>query len=80
MTNRQLFRVRGMDCASESAQIRRELEKVPGVDALGFDHARGRMVVTGTVAREEIAAAVARTGLRAEPWTDGEESRRVLTV
>ncbi|MHC4731557.1 MAG: heavy metal translocating P-type ATPase, partial [Planctomycetota bacterium] len=80
MTTRQLFRVRGMDCASESAQLRHELEKLPGVDSLGFDPERGRMVVTGAVAREEIAAAVARTGMRAEPWTDGEESRRVLTV
>ena len=80
MTTRQIFRVRGMDCASESAQLRRELEKLPGVDSLGFDPARGRMVVTGAVAREEVAAAVARTGMRAESWTDGEESRRVLTV
>jgi Cd2+/Zn2+-exporting ATPase len=80
VTNRQLFRVRGLDCAAESAQLRRELEDIPGIDALAFDPARGRMVVTGTVAREEIAAAVARTGMRAEPWTDAEESRRVLTV
>jgi len=77
---RRLYRIRGMDCAHESAQIRRELEGLPGIETLAFDHARGRMVVTGPARPEEIAAAVARTGMRAEPWTDQRESRRLLVA
>jgi Cd2+/Zn2+-exporting ATPase len=69
-----------MDCAHESAQIRRVLEKLPGVEALAFDHARRRLVVAGEVRRAEIEAAVARTGMRAEPWSDESESRRLLAL
>jgi len=77
---RQIYRVRGMDCASESGPIRRELEGVAGVESVSFDHARSRMVVEGEVARAEVEAAVARTGLKAEPWTDERESRRLLGI
>ena len=69
-----------MDCASESVLIRRELEGAEGVESLAFDHARGRMVVVGPIGRDAVEAAVARTGLEAEAWTDKRESRTLLSA
>jgi Cd2+/Zn2+-exporting ATPase len=79
---RQAFLVRGMDCAHETALLRRELEGADGVDDLGFDVTRGKMTVVGPIASAEVVAAVARAGLRAEPWTGdrGREDKSVLTL
>jgi Cd2+/Zn2+-exporting ATPase len=65
-----------MDCAGESGPIRREVERLDGVAAIAFDHARQRMVVEGDAPRDAVEAAVARTGLSAEPWTDREDDGR----
>ncbi len=67
------FRVHGMDCADEVAILRREIgPAVGGADRLTFDILRGKMIVApaANVTSAAIAAAVAKTGMRAEPWQD----------
>jgi Cd2+/Zn2+-exporting ATPase len=69
------FRVYGLDCAEEVAALKREVgPAVGGADKLGFDILNGRMTVAANSAAsaEAVLAAVARTGMRAEPWQDGE--------
>ena len=71
------FRIRGMDCAEECAALRREVGPVVGGDdKLSFDVLRGRMSVVGpsTAAADAVIKAVNRTGMRAEPWSDGDEA------
>ncbi|MFQ5845445.1 MAG: hypothetical protein ACE5JG_10720, partial [Planctomycetota bacterium] len=78
-TARRLYRVLGMDCAEETGALRREIEPLNGVERVGFDLLRGRMSVvadTGRVRDADVAAAAARAGLRAEPWTEGEAVQR----
>jgi Cd2+/Zn2+-exporting ATPase len=74
MTDDLEFRIHGMDCADEVAVLRRELNALIGpADRLAFDILRGKMTVRGDsppVTREEVAAAVVRTGMRAEAWQD----------
>lgn len=74
MTERLEFRVHGMDCADEVAVLRREIgPAVGGADGLSFDILRGKMTVATdgrAVGPDEIAAAVPKTGMRAELWTD----------
>jgi Cd2+/Zn2+-exporting ATPase len=68
------FRIHGMDCAEEVAVLRRAIEPVVGsAERLAFDVLRGKMTVRPgmpSVETEAITAAVARTGMRAEPWQD----------
>jgi Cd2+/Zn2+-exporting ATPase len=72
------FRVHGLDCAEEVAALRREVAPlVGGEDRLAFDLLRGRMTVLagpGEVPPATVVEAVARTGMRAEPWRS-EEAR-----
>ncbi len=74
MTGDLEFRIHGMDCADEVAVLRRELAPlVESGDQLAFDILRGKMTVragSATATGEQVAAAVARTGMRAEPWLD----------
>lgn len=68
-----VFKIHGMDCAEEVAVLKRELGPlVDGEEKLGFDILNGRMTVAAdaTVSADEVGAAVARTGMRAEPWAD----------
>lgn len=65
------FRVHGMDCAEEIAVLRREVGPlVGGDDQLGFDLLQGKMIVAGDADVRAVATAVARTGMRAEEWSD----------
>jgi len=68
------FRIHGMDCADEVAILRRELTPlVACADRLAFDIMRGKMIVrhgSPPTTPEQVAVAVARTGMRAEPWQD----------
>ncbi|MBX9578812.1 MAG: cadmium-translocating P-type ATPase [Gemmataceae bacterium] len=67
------YRVRGLDCAEEVAVLKRELGPLVGGEAnLSFDVLNARMVVAAGVPTSpaEVQAAVARTGMRAEPWAD----------
>jgi Cd2+/Zn2+-exporting ATPase len=70
-----------MDCAQETALLRREVGNVEGVQELAFDLTRSRMAVTGQVQRDAIETAVSRTGMRAEPWSaDQKEDRTLLAL
>ncbi|MEO6213403.1 MAG: heavy metal translocating P-type ATPase [Vicinamibacterales bacterium] len=74
MSDRLEFRVHGMDCADEVAILRREVgPAVGGADHLSFDILRGKMLVNAEragVSADVIAAAVAKTGMRAERWQE----------
>ena len=81
-----------MDCADEVAVLRRQLGPiVGGEDNLAFDVLKGRMSVPVAAGATPamVVEAVAKTGMRAEPWietADGSSPRRrgttrtVLTV
>lgn len=65
------FRIHGMDCAEEVAVLKREVGPVVGGDAnLAFDILNAKMsVAAGSPATaDSVTDAVARTGMRAEPW------------
>lgn len=69
----QAFRVRGLDCAEEVAVLKRELGPLVGGEAnLSFDVLSAKMTVApnAPASAEQIRDAVARTGMRAEPWRD----------
>lgn len=74
MAERLEFRIHGMDCADEVAILRREVgPAVGGADLLSFDILRGKMIVAAQQkgpASQQVAEAVARTGMRAEPWQE----------
>lgn len=63
-----------MDCAEEIAVLERELGPlVGGVERLSFDVLKAKMTVADPppqLATEEVMAAIARTGMRAQPWLD----------
>ena len=67
------LKVHGLDCAEEVAILKRAVGPVVGGEAhLGFDVLRGKMTVRGGngISAGEVRQAVARTGMRAEPWRD----------
>lgn len=71
-----LYRVHGLDCKNEVAALTRELGPLVGEDKLAFDTAQGMMTV-GPQSRatpDAIEEAVARTGMRAKPWSPPEAS------
>jgi Cd2+/Zn2+-exporting ATPase len=82
MTDRQEFKIKGLDCAEEVAVLKTVVGPVVGgEDRLAFDILNARMIVNaepGEVAPESIVAAVGRTGMRAEPWRDEEVGERGL--
>lgn len=65
-----LLRVRGLDCKNEVAALTRELGPLVGEDNLAFDTSQGAMTIApqSGATLQEIEQAVARTGMRAEPW------------
>jgi Cd2+/Zn2+-exporting ATPase len=69
-----VFKIHGMDCGDEVATLKRELVSIVGEERLSFDLINGRMSVeaeSSTALLARINQAVARTGMRAELWTDG---------
>ena len=71
----QQFKIQGLDCAEEVAVLKREVGPLVGETRLAFDILNARMIVNAgpdEVASEKIIHAVARTGMRAEPWREGE--------
>ena len=65
------LRVHGLDCKNEVAALTRELGPLVGEDNLAFDTAQGAMTVApqNRATLQQIEQAVARTGMRAEPWS-----------
>ena len=80
--SRQEFKIQGLDCAEEVAVLKREVGPVVGgEDHLAFDILNARMIVNigfDVVAAVKIIEAVARTGMRAEPWRDEEVGEKGL--
>ncbi len=73
MPRRLEFKISGMDCAEEVSLLRREIGPLAGGEEhLSFDLLKGKMTVSGSAAAdaETIIRAVARTGMRAEPWVE----------
>lgn len=66
-----LFRVHDLDCKNEVAVLTRQLGPLVGEDKLAFDTAQCMMTVgpQNRLARDAIVEAVARSGMRAEPWS-----------
>lgn len=65
------YRVRGLDCAEEVAVLKREVGPLVGGEAnLAFDVLNAKMVVASAIPPEQVQAAVAKTGMSAEPWHD----------
>ena len=67
------FLVRGMDCAEEIATLRSVLSGLSGVRELRFDLLNRKMTVdleSANATDESILAAVASTGMTAEPWAE----------
>lgn len=67
------LKVHGLDCAEEVKALKQELLPLPGVEELAFDVLNGRMTIThdpGTIGKEDLVRAVARTGMKAESWCD----------
>lgn len=88
------YRIDGMDCAEEVATLKKELGPVRGMQELRFDIFNAKMTViyeSAVVKSDDLQAAVKRTGMRAEPWSEKKDSehppafwarrgRTVLTV
>ena len=72
-TSGRRFRITGMDCAEEIATLRREIGPlVGGEEHLAFNLMDSSMTVSNTgVDSAILVEAVARTGMRAEPWQEG---------
>lgn len=67
------LRVHGLDCADEASELREALQSQAGVRELSFDLLRGLMVVEhdeSIIRRDALMDAVAKIGLRAEPWNE----------
>lgn len=72
-----------MDCAEEVTVLKREVGAiVGGEERLAFDIVRGRMTVEtpAGVSADHIVKAVARTGMRAEIWSEAEKDRQDARV
>ncbi|WP_437186733.1 heavy metal translocating P-type ATPase [Planctomicrobium sp. SH668] len=71
------FRITGMDCMEEVAVLRHAVGSVVGGDdRLSFDILNGCMTVHSngkTVTSSAVMEAVAKTGMRAEPWTEDKD-------
>lgn len=77
-----VLRIHGMDCADEVAALRREVGPLVGEEKLAFDLLNGRMSIDtkpDAALEARIEKAVARAGLRAEPWTEGADSEEAQT-
>jgi len=68
------FKIYGMDCAEETSVLKREIGPiVGGVERLHFDILNGKMTVApapAEVSPQAVTDAVARTGMRAELWSE----------
>jgi Cd2+/Zn2+-exporting ATPase len=88
------LRIHGMDCVEEVSLLKRELVPLLGEERLGFDVLNGKLTVnlgSANATREQVLAAIAKSGLKAEPWRDestyeadlsfrGRHQRTILTA
>ncbi|GJQ28085.1 MAG: cadmium transporter [Phycisphaerae bacterium] len=76
------FKIAGMDCAEEVATLKKELGPMPGVQELRFDILNAKMIVgyaEDKVNPDDLQAAVRRTGMRAEPWSEKTDNHQPTT-
>ena len=76
------LKIYGLDCAQEVAVLKREIGPlVGGEQRLQFDILRARMTVDAPAGLDpgRVVDAVARTGMRAEPWSEGRSGPDVHT-
>lgn len=72
-----VFKIHGMDCVEEVTALRAELGPLSGINDLAFDVLNGKMTVEyadATISVDTLTSAVAKTGLKAEPWDAAAES------
>ncbi|WP_254432722.1 cation-translocating P-type ATPase [Magnetospirillum sp. SS-4] len=63
------FRITGMCCVEEVRTLKAAVGPLAGGDeGLGFDLLNGKMTVPADMDAHKVIAAIARTGMRAEPW------------
>src|SRR5438067_12490390 len=77
------FKIHGMDCAEEVATLKKELGPLSGVQDLRFDIFNGKMTVTyaeDALRPDDLRAAVKRTGMMAEPWSEKKEALQPPTT
>ena len=92
-SGRMEFKIQGMDCAEEIAILKRELAPLAGgEDRLAFDLLKARVTVRAPDDRplspDQVVAAVARTGMKAQLWSEDQvpasrwerNGRTLLTV
>lgn len=64
------FRVSGLDCVEEVTVLKAEVGPVVGgADKLAFDVLNGKMIVLSDTDPERVIQAVAKTGMKAQPWS-----------
>lgn len=72
-----IFKIKGMDCAEEVAVLKKELSPLVGEDHLFFDLLNGKLSIAGLaeqISAEQISAVIARTGMRAELWSENKNN------
>jgi len=72
-TPKRAFKIHGMDCAEETAVLKREVGPLVGGEAnLAFDLLNGKMVLLegASASSEAILQAIRATGMQAEEWTE----------
>ncbi|MCA9221450.1 MAG: hypothetical protein KDA71_14065, partial [Planctomycetales bacterium] len=71
--------IHGMDCAEEVAVLKRELGPLVGSEEqLVFDILNGKLTVLSDaagVSADDLIRAIARTGMRAELWHEGNDRK-----
>lgn len=76
---RKDYYIAGMDCAEEVGALEKELAKLPGIDSTAFDVLQSRMSVhfdDDKTSEHAIKEAVAKAGLRADPWSKEHKEKR----
>jgi Cd2+/Zn2+-exporting ATPase len=77
MMKKTFFKVDGLDCPDEVTILKREIGGKNGILALECDILSGKMTVThdpDQIPIEDIQLFVAKTGMRALPWTEQESN------
>lgn len=70
-----ILKIHGLDCAEEVAALKSVLLPLAGVKQLRFDVLNGKMTVDyapQAMSASDLIDAVARTGMRAQPWRDAQ--------
>ena len=81
--DRLSYKVSGLDCAEETAALKKAIEPMPGIQSLDFDILNARMIATIDPAKidsDAIVAAVASTGMKAALWSQKEPGQEPVSL